>query len=72
MTITEYREEALRRLNSDYARRSWNNTGYFKVPGAVMRDLVADGFAEMRKRSGSSPNEFRSRHFAARHKPTNH
>lgn len=55
------REKALRKLQTDYARRSWNNAGYFDVPGAVMRQLVAEGQAEGRKRGPSAPAEYRSR-----------
>lgn len=39
--------------------KRWRNTGYFDVPGVVMRELVADGLCETRKRDGAAPQEYR-------------
>lgn len=57
---TDY-EKALRKLRSRYGRSTWNDAGYFDVPGATMRELVSAGHAEARKRSPSSPAEYRGR-----------
>ena len=58
------REKALAKLDSWALRKlspckQWRDTGYFDVPGAVMRALEAEGLVESRKRSGSSPTEWR-------------
>lgn len=63
------RHRALRRLNSDYARKTWLGVGYFGVPGAVLRQLADEGYADMRKRGPSSPTEFRSRTLLAGNDP---
>jgi hypothetical protein len=39
--------------------KRWRNTGYFDVPGAVMRELAAEGVCETRKRDGAAPQEYR-------------
>lgn len=59
------REKAIGKLESWSLRklapgRRWRNTGYFDVPGSVMRELEAAGIVESRKPSGSSPTEWRS------------
>ncbi len=51
--------KAATRLLTNYGRGNWNNTGYFDVPGEVMRDMVRLGYAEARKRTPSSPAEYR-------------
>ena len=50
---------ALVRLGGPWSQRHWADTGYFDVPGQVMRGLVGKGFAESRKPSPSSPTEYR-------------
>lgn len=39
--------------------KRWRNTGYFDVPGAVMRGLADAGLCETRKRDGAAPQEYR-------------
>ena len=58
------RAKALRKLNglqqSRYPRsKQWRNAGYFDVPGAVMRELTAEGLCETRKRGPADPQEYR-------------
>lgn len=58
------REKALERLERWSLRnqppgKRWRDTGYFDVPGAVMRELEAEGLVESRKLSGNSPTEWR-------------
>lgn len=40
-------------------RGRWRGTGDFNVPGWVLGEMLAEGLIEHRKRSGSSPNEWR-------------
>ena len=49
---------SLRRSNAPRSKR-WRNTGYFDVPGAVMRQLADEGMCETRKRDAASPQEYR-------------
>ena len=53
------REKAIMALGSMWGRSNWRDTGAFDVPGAIMRGLVTDGFAEARKRSPSAPAEYK-------------
>ena len=53
------RSRALVRLGGAWSQRHWANTGFFDVPGQVMRDLVAAGYAESRKPSPGCPTEYR-------------
>ncbi len=39
--------------------KKWRNAGFFDVPGAVMRELAAEGLCETRKLDGHSPQEYR-------------
>jgi hypothetical protein len=57
--MTDDQQKAVNRLGTRYGMDHWNNAGYFDVPGAAMRELVDMGYAEVRKRSGSSPAEYR-------------
>ncbi len=59
--FTEEEMKAIRKLRTMYGCRNWNNAGYFDVPGVVMRKLVEDGYAEMRKRGPSEPAEYQGK-----------
>ncbi len=58
-----YEERAEYRAKVEYKRlrgnRRWRTTGQFDVPGWVLGEMLIDGAIEHRKRSGSSPNEWR-------------
>lgn len=40
-------------------RLIWRTTGDFNVPGWVLGEMWVEGIIDHRKRSGSSPNEWR-------------
>lgn len=54
-------EKALKKAISNEAHRNWHHASWYDVPGAVMRQLVAKGHIEMRKRGPSEPTEYRSK-----------
>lgn len=59
-----YRYEVNKKLDSWSLRscapgKRWRDTGYFDVPGWVLREMAEEGLIEMRKLSGTSPTEWR-------------
>jgi hypothetical protein len=60
----EDKQRAIQVLNAWSLRqhppcKQWRDTGYFDVPGSVMRELEKDGLVESRKLTGDSPTEWR-------------
>lgn len=53
------RSRAMVRLGGRWSQGHWANTGFFDVPGRVMRALVEEGYAQSRKPSPSCPAEYR-------------
>jgi len=58
------RAKAIAKLTSWGVRKhapckQWRTTGDIDVPGWVLRELAAERLIEARKRSGSSPTEWR-------------
>jgi hypothetical protein len=59
--FTDDEIKAVRKLRTMYGSTNWNNTGYFAVPGVVMRGLVERGYAKTRKRGPSAPAEYQGK-----------